>query len=147
MRIKINTSTYSISKRMMSAFLAFLIVVLTFQQAVVNMSIMVKAAGIPVLTPNLTNGKITSSSNQISSLMGQTSGTGAVRDSHASNGTTVNGTYTGRIRPVTVNMYDYLTDNEIKYGHLGGENTSGDAQLYDANYTWYNRYDPYSIRK
>ena len=47
-----------------------------------------------------------------------------------------NGTYTGRIKPVTVNMYDYLTDGEIS----GTWNV-----LNDSAYTWYNRYDPYKL--
>ena len=134
MKINVNTGKRTLKMRILSAFMAFLIFSLTSPELFENLGVgLIVHGAIPNLTAG--SGTIDSSTTQISKYMGQSSGTGAVRDSHNADGTTSNGTYTGRIRPVTVSMYDYLTDGEIN----GTWNV-----LNDNNYTWYYRYDPYT---
>ena len=130
MKIHINNPVHSTRMRVLSAFLAFLIFTLTFQEALVGWDFGMRAKAANSYGLEKGDGTISSSATQVSKYMGFDSKT----ESHNSAGVR-NGTYTGRIKPVTVNMYDYLTDGEIN----GTWNV-----LNDADYTWYDRYDPYT---
>ena len=69
-----------------------------------------------------------------SQYMGQSGYT----ESHGSDGTP-NGTYTGKILPQSVNMYDYLTDDEKNNNHWNKLSEN------ETNYTYYSRYEPYKL--
>ena len=143
MQIDINVKTYSTKQRILAFFMAFMIFSLTCPEIFEGLGVgLIVHAAIPTLVRG--TGIITSSPNLISAHMGQTGSTGDRLTSRDSDGHD-SGTYTGRIRAATVSVYDYLTDNEIKYGHMGGNGTTGDAQLFDTNYTWLAKYEPYSI--
>ena len=121
MKIHINNPVHSTRMRVLSAFLAFLIFTLTFQEALVgwDFGVTVKAT-----TPTPGDGLITATSTA-SKYMGQSGCTTSVESAY---------TYTGKVKPVTVNMYDYLTDAEV---------TGTWNSLNDSNYTWENYYNPY----
>ncbi len=128
MRINIQIPATPKRTRILCAFMAFLILALTFQQAFVGWE-----AGIRVSAADPTpgNGRIIQVQTY-SQYMGQD----GYKDSHGDDGS-VNGEYTGKILPQSVSMYDYLTDyekNNNEWNKLSGNRS---------NYTWYARYEPY----
>ena len=121
MKINIQIPANSKRTRILAGFMAFLIFALTFQEAFVgwNFGITVKAT-----TPTPGDGLITATSTA-SKYMGQSGYTTSVESAY---------TYTGKVKPVTVNMYDYLTNAEV---------TGTWNSLNDSSYTWHADYQPY----
>ena len=113
----------SIRVRIISAFLAVLIIFagLPFSVFRVNAE---------TLTPG--DGILTSTST-VSKYMGFTVGennyTSSVESQYK---------YTGRLETVSVDMYDYLTDGEISEGNANWN------KIDDSNYTWHSFYNPYN---
>ena len=128
MQIDINVKTYSTKQRILAFFMAFMIFTMTCPEIFEGwgLGLIVHAA------PTAGSGTIMQVPTY-SKYMGQT----GYMDSHGDDGN-VNGTYTGKILPQSVSMYDYLTDyekNNSKWNKLSGNKN---------NYTWYNRYEPYT---
>ena len=128
MKINIQLPASSTRTRILAAFMAFLILALTFEQAFVGWEVGTRVKAYP----EAGNGIVTSKPSY-SKYMGQNHYT----TSHDSAGND-NGAYTGKILPVTVSMYDYLTDAEIDSNH----NTTWN-NINDSRYTFWSRYNPY----
>ena len=128
MQIDINVKTYSTKQRILAFFMAFMIFTMTCPEIFEGwgLGLIVHAA------PTAGSGTIMQVPTY-SKYMGQT----GYMDSHGDDGN-VNGTYTGKILPQAVSMYDYLTDYE-KNNSANWNKLSGNS----SNYTWYYRYEPY----
>jgi len=125
MKNNVKIPANSIGIRILSVFMAFLIFTLSFQQAFIGLGSMTVRA-----YPTAGNGKIIQVQTY-SQYMGQDGYTVSY-----SNDGNPNGTYTGKILPQSVSMYDYLTDyekNNSKWNKLSNQ----------SNYTYWNRYEPY----
>jgi len=120
MKTNIKIPANSTRTRVLSAFMAFLIFTLTFQQAFVNMGISVHAEDVDYSI---------SATTTKSNYMGKAGHTTSVESAY---------TYTGTVKPVTVSMYDYLTDGEISASNANWN------KLNDDNYTWYSFYNPFN---
>ena len=103
MKLNINIPATPKRTRILAAFMAFLIFALTFQEAFVGWDFGTKVKAYPTAGDGIVTSK-----PSYSKYMGQNNYT----TSHDSTGNS-NGSYTGKILPVTVSMYDYLTDAEI----------------------------------
>ena len=123
MKIHINNPVHSTRMRVLSAFLAFLIFTLTFQEAFVGWGgIRVKADSDPSVGPDI---YINTEKTSIDALKsGQTANGGKF-------------TYTGNIKAQAISLYDYLSDEEIE--NSGSWNT-GITKSKVSGYT-----DPYTV--
>lgn len=120
MEIRID-SKITIKKRVLSFFMAFLVFSLTF----VHLFSYIKAEGVSgtaedgIIRPIPDNSK----------FLGP--GISNTNDGEYE--------YTGKIKPVAISLYDYMTDREI----TNGWNCMNDNNNPDPAYTYYNRYNPY----
>ena len=104
MKTNIKIPANSTRTRILSAFMAFLIFTLTFQQAFVNMGMRAKAAQYSAVTSTTTESSITS-------LKDKTGSTSHSGNSVTSNGDAFDYTYTGNLKPANATMFDYIADS------------------------------------
>lgn len=122
MKTNIKIPTNSIKIRILSAFMAFLILVLTFQQGFASWGLKVNAG--------------TESDGIIRPIPDNSKYLGPNK-SNKYDGDNNEYEYTGKIKPVAISLYDYMTDDEITNG-WNRVTTNPDGA-----YTYYNRYNPY----
>lgn len=123
MKTNIKIPTNSIKTRILSAFMAFLILVLSAQQAFVNMGI-----GLIVHAEDDTTTPITMTTLQ--------TGISALDKTNSTSNSKFY--YTGTIKAVPVNMYDYLSDEEVE-GSWNTDITKSKVSGYNDPYRYFNR--------
>ena len=136
MQIDINVKTYSTKQRILAFFTAFMIFTMTCPEILdgLGVGLIVHAVTNSYGVDQSTTPQI-STTSKTSNIMGFSGHTTAHGDNCA------DGTYTGRVKPVSVSMYDYMTDKEITNNTSNAYNLSGDV---DDAYTFWNRYNPYN---
>ena len=124
MKINVNTGKRTLKMRILSAFMAVLIFSLTF----CNSWFVTKSNAKSDTT------KISNSTKESYFTADQ-----------LNTGNNSPYRYTGKIKPVTVSMYDYLTDREqSNYGTGQYLQDNPDQPQTDNGYTWWSYYNPYN---